>query len=236
MKNRSRRSTAITIPRLERIPILRHGFGDRAWQETDFTKRMEEEGFRPLFLKQIHSDIIHFIDDPPRRTLWGDAMITRLPGLLLVIKTADCLPVLLVDAETRVVAAVHGGWKGLSLKVLEKTVEGMRDHYSVDPGSLLVASGPCIGGGCYEVGTDVRDLYEAEGFPASLFSSIPDRPGKSFLDLRAAARLQLLENGVLEGNIFAVDICTHCDPAFPSYRRDKDDCGRMLSFIGITPP
>jgi YfiH family protein len=226
----------ITIPRLERIPFLRHGFGDRAWRETEFKRSMAGEGFHPLFLKQIHSDIVHFIDELPRQRLRGDALITRLDGVLLVIKTADCLPVLLVEEKKRVIAAVHCGWKGTRLKVLEKVLRGMRERYSADPHSVLAVFGPCIGSGCYEVGQDVRDLYDADGFPASLFRPIPDRAGKNLFDLAAAARLQLQELGVKEDNIFAVDICTHCDPAYPSYRRDKDDCGRMLSFIGLTPP
>ncbi|MFZ2054610.1 MAG: peptidoglycan editing factor PgeF [Candidatus Aminicenantales bacterium] len=236
MKDQAPSSSIITIPQLERIPFLRHGFGNRSWRETDFKRSGEWEGFRPLFLKQVHSDVVHFIDEIPRQRLRGDALVTRLPGILLVIKTADCLPVLLVDEWARVIAAVHGGWKGTRLQVLEKAVRGILERYGVDPGSLLAAFGPCIGGGCYEVGEDVRDLYAGGGFPGSLFTPISNHPEKYLFDLRAAARLQLLGLGIREENIFAVDICTHCDPTYPSYRRDRDDCGRMLSFIGLSPP
>ncbi len=229
-------ASVITIPRLEHIPFLRHGFGNRNWQERDFKKSGEWGGFHPLLLKQVHSDIVHFIDEVPQRTLRGDALVTRLPGLLLAVKTADCLPVLLVEEKTRVIAAVHCGWKGTLKKVLEKTVRGMRERYSVNPRSLLAAFGPCISAGCYEVGEDVWSLYARGGFPASLFSPIPGRPGKYLFDLPAAARLQLLSLGIRKENVFTVGICTHCDPAFPSYRRDKDVCGRALSFIGIVPP
>lgn len=236
MKDLDLSSSVVTVPRLERIPFLRHGFGNRNRQEKDFKRGGEWAGFRPLFLKQVHSDIVHFIDEMPRQRLRGDALVTRLPGLLLVIKTADCLPVLLVDEKTRVIAAVHGGWKGTRLRVLEKAVRGMLERYSADPGSLLAALGPCIGGGCYEVGDDVRGFYAGGGFSESLFSPIPNRPGKYLFDLRAAARLQLLGLGLREEKILTVGICTHCDLAYPSYRRDKEDCGRMLSFIGLTLP
>jgi YfiH family protein len=236
MKDQASRPPVVTVPRFERIPFLRHGFGNRSRQAKDFKRSGDWKGFLPVFLKQVHSDIVHFIDDMPRQRLRGDALVTRLPGLLLIIKTADCLPVLLVDEKTRVIAAVHCGWKGTRLKVLEKAVRGMLERYGVDPSFLLAAFGPSIGGGCYEVGENVRNLYAGGGFPGSLFTSIPNRPEKYLFDLRAAARLQLLSLGIKEESIFSVGICTHCDPAYPSYRRDKDECGRMLSFIGLAPP
>jgi YfiH family protein len=235
MKNLALRSPVITIPRFERIPYLRHGFGNRNWQEKDFKRSGEWGGFRSFTLKQVHSDIVHFIDEIPRVRMRGDALVTRLRGLLLVIKSADCLPVLLVDERTRVIAGVHAGREGVRLGILEKTVGGMVRRYPIDPGSLLAAFGPCIGGGCYEVGEDVRDLYAGGGFSGSLFKRISARPGQYLFDLRAAARFQLLGLGIREENIFSVDICTHCDPVYPSYRRDKDGCGRMLSFIGMIP-
>lgn len=235
MKNQSGYPSVLTLPRLEQIPFLQHGFGNIVWKAQDFERSGQWAGFRPLFLKQVHSDVVHFIDEIPRRRLRGDALVTRLPGLLLVIKTADCLPVLLLDEEKYVIAAVHCGWKGTRLRVLEKVVRGMQDRYSVHPGSILAALGPCIGGGCYEVGEDVRGLYAGSGFTGSLFHPVPGRPGKYLFDLAAAARLQLASLGVRGENIFMVGICTHCDPAYPSYRRDKDECGRMLSFIGLTP-
>lgn len=235
MKNRTPRSTVITIPKFDRIPFLRHGFGNSHWRERGFNKSGDWAGFQPIFLKQVHSDTVHFIEETPRQALRGDALVTRLPGLLLVIKTADCLPVLLVDEITRVVAAAHCGWRGTRLRVLEKTVRGILERYPLNPASLLAALGPCIGAACYEVGNDVRSLYAESGFPASLFKSVAGRPDKFLFDLRAAARSQLRKLGLLERNIFSVDICTHCDPAYPSYRRDRKGCGRMLSFIGIIP-
>jgi YfiH family protein len=235
MKDRVASPSVITIPRFDSIPFLRHGFGNRSWQVNDFKKSGKWDGFHPLFLKQVHSDTVHFIDGMPRQSLSGDALVTRLPGLLLVIKSADCLPVLLVDERTHVIAGVHAGREGVRLGVLEKTVGGMVRRYRIDPGSLLAAFGPCIGVGCYEVGEDVRGLYAAGGFSGSLFKRISARPGQYLFDLRAAARFRLLDLGIREENIFSIDICTHCDPAYPSYRRDKDDCGRMLSFIGMIP-
>ncbi len=97
-----------------------------------------------------------------------------LPGLLLIIKTADCLPVLLVDESRRVIAAVHCGWSGTLQLVLEKVVLGMMERYGCRNADLLAGFGPCIGGDCYEVGEDVRRGFAGAGFPAELFE--PSKP------------------------------------------------------------
>jgi YfiH family protein len=234
MKNQARDSSVIKIPQLKRLPFLRHGFGDFTWGEKDLRELADRLGFKPIFLNQVHSDVVHFIDEVPQRRLRGDAAVTRLPGLLLVIKTADCLPVVLVEEKRRVIAAVHCGWKGTSQGVLKKVVLGMKERYGADPAAILAAFGPCIREGCYEVGRDVRRAFAVSGFPASLFRPITGRSDKYYFDLRSANRLQLLKLGVKAKNIFSIDICTHCDPKYPSYRRDKDECGRMLTFIGLT--
>lgn len=224
----------ITIPRFDRIPFLQHGFGDAGWKARDFKRREGWKDFRRLSLNQVHSDIVHFVRRAPRAGLRGDAAVTGLPGIFLIIKTADCLPVLLVDESKRVIAAVHCGWKGTLGGLLGKVVQGMKDQYAADPASILAAFGPCISGRCYEVARDVQRNYAAAGFPHSLFRPVPGRPEKYHFDLAGANRFQLLRQGVKEKNIYTVNICTHCDARYPSYRRDKDATGRMLSFIGMT--
>jgi hypothetical protein len=226
----------ITSPRLAEIPFLVHGFGDSALSVSSLQRLLSRSSLRPVALRQVHSDTVHFVDRVPRQSHRGDALVSRTPGLLLVIKTADCLPVLLVDEGRRAVAAVHCGWRGTVHGVLEKTVKGMQARYGCDPGRLLAVFGPCIGAGCYEVGDDVRERFLRAGFPARLFRPVPGRPGKHLFDLAAANRLQLLEAGLDKRNIFAMGICTHCDPLYPSYRRDAHRSGRMLSFIGLLPP
>jgi hypothetical protein len=112
----------------------------------------------------------------------------------------------------------------------------MEDRYGADPAALLAAFGPCISGACYEVGEDVRIAFKKSGLPGSLFSPIAGRAGRYLFDLRSANRRQLLKLGLKAGHIFSVDACTHCEARYPSYRRDRDACGRMLSFIGLTLP
>ena len=224
----------LMIPRFERIPFVRHGFGDSSWTDRDLRRFAAGQRLTPVFLDQVHSDTVRFIDEAPRRRLRGDAAVTERPGHLLVVRTADCLPVLLVEPKKRVIAAVHCGWKGTAKRILEKVVGGMEERYGADPAAILAAFGPCIGPSCYEVGEDVRSAFLKSGFPESLFRPAAGRAGRYLFDLRSANRLQLLGQGVKAGHIFSADICTHCDARYPSFRRDKDACGRMLSFIGLT--
>jgi len=223
----------LTAPRFAEIPWLVHGFGSKLWTLRDFKKGPEWQGFSVVWLKQIHSDVIHFIERPAERRLEGDALATDTAGLFLVIKTADCLPVFLADEAKRVIAAVHCGWRGTRLRILERVVLGLRERYGCRPGSLLAASGPCIGSSCYEVGEDVREAFAEAELPLTVFRRVPGKSGKYFLNLGEANRLQLLRAGLRASNLFDVAGCTHCDPNFHSFRRDKNDAGRLYNFIGI---
>lgn len=223
-----------TVPRLEQIPYLVHGFGTGKRKESDIKDKLKGKDFRHLFLNQIHSNIIHFIDKIPSKKLNGDALITGLSRLLLVVKTADCLPVLIVEESRKIIAAVHCGWRGTQKRVIQQALKGMEDHYSCQLSSLLVALGPSIGAECYEVGRDVRKGFEDAGLPLEVFRPHPAKEDKYFLDLREANLLQLLSLGVKRENIFNIDLCTHCQNLFPSFRRDGKKAGRMLSFIGMS--
>ncbi len=222
-----------TIPRFEQIPYLIHGFGSREWTENEFKMRPEWKGFQLLYLNQIHSNLIHFIDKPIQEKLKGDAIVTNLPLLLIIIKTADCLPVLIVDEKQQVIAAVHCGWRGTSKGVIRKVIQGMRERYGCLTSSLLVAMGPCIKRECYEVGDKVVRSFEKQGLSTKFFSRHPHNPDKFLFDLREANLAQMEELGVERGNIFMIDVCTHCCPDLDSYRRDKDKAGRLLSFVGM---
>ncbi len=230
----ARRGDFLTIPRLEQIPYLVHGFGTKKWKDSDFGKRPEWAGFRLLFLNQIHSSIIRFIDRLPEKRSRGDAMITDIPEILLVIKTADCLPVLVVDEARKIIAAVHCGWKGTSKRMIQKAIHVMAGHYKCRPSSLLVALGPCIGSECYEVGEDVIQSFKRGGLSSDFFRAHPTQKKKYFFDLKGENISQMMSLGIEKKNIYCADGCTLCDESFPSYRRDRDKAGRMLSFIGMS--
>jgi len=233
----------LIVPKLDPVPGLVHGFGDARWSETDFLAFAEGRGMRPVIMRQLHSDIVRRLDAAPDAKLEGDALMTGVPGLLLVIRTADCLPVLLVDEVHRAVAAVHCGWRGTEKRILEKAVRAMGEAYGSKPGEMRAALGPCIGAACYEVGPEVREAFLRAGFPPAVFVErghlpaiqVPELKKKFLLDLRAANRWLLAGVGFRKAHVFdAGPACTHCEPRLLSYRRHPADPRRMYNFIGLT--
>jgi len=164
-----------TVPRLAEIAGLVHGFGGAGWSEADFLAFAASRDLHPVIMRQVHSDSVHRLEAAPPEKLEGDGLMTDVPGLLLVIRTADCLPVFLVDAKNRAVAAVHCGWRGTEKRILERAVLAMGRGYGSEPGTMLAALGPCIGSACYEVGPEVRDGFLRAGFPPGVFIEYQER-------------------------------------------------------------
>jgi YfiH family protein len=159
----------------------------------------------------------------------GDAAVAVAPGWLLGIKTADCLPVLLVDPERRLVAAAHAGWRGTAAGVAARAAEALAALGS-RPEALMAALGPGIGPCCYEVGAELREAFGPGG--AAFFR--PGPRGRLHLDVRAANVHQLVEVGLRPEAIHHVDDCTRCRAdLYHSYRRDGRVAGRMISFVGF---
>jgi YfiH family protein len=224
----------LTTPRLAGISWLVHGFGDAGWSEAGFMEFAASRGLRPVIMRQLHSETVHRLDGVPAGKLEGDALMTNIPGLLLVIRTADCLPVFLVDLKNRAVAAVHCGWRGTQKRILERAAQAMQQAYGSDPDDLLAALGPCIGPACYEVGPEVRAPFLRAGFPASILSECPGGRGKYLLDLRAANVWLLGGLGLKKDRILdSGSPCTHCELSLLSYRRDPAETRRMYNFIGL---
>jgi polyphenol oxidase len=208
-------------------------------------------------LRQIHSSIVHRLDDASSDPPTGDGVITGTPGLLLAIKTADCTPVLVVDAKRRVVGAFHAGWRGTAARVVEKGIGEMRRQFGSDPRDLRAAIGPCIRKCCYIVGPEVeakfesqfsyaRELFHEEFNSNSLHVRYPllflnqrapghgDPASETNLDLVEANRRQLQDAGIADEQIEIVEGCTACDTArFFSHRAEFGKTGRMMAAIGI---
>ena len=155
-----------------------------------------------------------------------DAVMTSASNALLSIRTADCLPIFLVDVKRKVVSAIHAGRQGTGLRIAQKALRKMKEAFSSSPEDLRIAMGPSIGPCCYEIDERVF-LPEWEPF------STPSGEGRWRVDIAGANIAQLKEEGIREEQIFRVDLCTHCHPdLFFSYRREGQT-GRQLSFIGI---
>ncbi len=273
----------------KKIPWLVHGFSTRPGGLTDcygepslnlgFTKedtREHVEENRRRFLlelggasqgqpwplitnRQIHSDIIHVVRAGDHGQLAGDGLITNTAGAVIAVLTADCLPVLLVDKKSKVVGALHAGWRGTVQRIAEKGVGAMRHEYGSQPEDIHAAIGPGIQSCCYGVGEEVKSKFESQfAYAGDLFHEVqtPDpvrekypllflnarAPGhgdlcvKLHLDLSEANRRQLLAVGVPEEQIAVLGLCTACDTRrFFSHRAEKGRTGRMLAAIGIAP-
>ena len=216
--------------------------------------------FWPLAqVKQIHSAVVYRVDSAPSEPSTGDGMLTDTPGLLLSIKTADCVPVLIADAKRRVVGAFHAGWRGTVARIVEKGVGEMRRQFGSVPRDLHAAIGPCIRRCCYQVGSEVKAEFESQfSYADELFEEVFDSnavhtrypllfltaraPGHSdlgpqlHLDLVEANKRQLLDAGLREEHISVVDGCTSCDTTrFFSHRAESGKTGRMMAVIGIRP-
>jgi YfiH family protein len=227
-----KRGPFFSVYRFEKINSLVHGFGSIQLVETAFSKGKEWKDFKTVSLRQTHSNIVHRISTAPAEKLTGDALLTDCAGIFLVIKTADCLPVLLVDESKRAVGAVHCGWKGTALGVVKKTIQVMKDAYGSDPCALLAALGPSISEENYEVGEDVLGAFQAEEQSLHSFRPSPTEKDKYYLDIREANLNQLLEMGINKENVFSVGLNTFCEKTLLSYRASPRTSERLLNFIG----
>lgn len=192
----------------------------------------DEAGLR--LLDQVHGDRVveALMGDP--RPQEADAQMSGDPRLVLVVGTADCVPVLVHDPLTGAAGAAHCGWRGTVRGLAGKLVLAMADRFGTLPQDVRVAIGPCICADCYEVGPEVLEEFSAAGFPRHVWSA--DDRGRR-LDLVAANRHSLQEVGVGPENVHSLSKCTMCDPQrFFSYRRDGAGRGLHWSAVRATGP
>jgi purine-nucleoside/S-methyl-5'-thioadenosine phosphorylase / adenosine deaminase len=280
-------SRALHAPALRKPPWLVHGFSTRlggfttayggktlnlGFTRDDARENVEKNRSKLLlslgasekrkawplvFLRQIHSDIIHVVRSTQAEPLTGDGLITNVPGIALAVMTADCFPILLADKKNKVVGTFHAGWRGTVQRIAEKGLGIMRREFGTEPEDVFAAIGPGIQQCCYEVGQELKDQFESQfAYGAGLFCEVKDydavhekypllfmnmrAPGhgdqciKLHLNLREANRRQLLEAGVPQNQISALEQCTSCDTRqFYSHRAEKGRTGRMMALIGI---
>lgn len=156
-----------------------------------------------------------------------DGLITNLPDIPLVIFTADCVPILLLDKRQRAIGAIHAGWRGTVRQIAAEAVQLMHRSYGSKPDDILAAIGPSIGPCCFEADWDT-----AQQFHSAL--AVEQSNGKFLINLWEANRLQLMECGVLPEHIFTAEECTKCNPdIYYSYRAQKERTGRMAAVISL---
>lgn len=202
---------------------------------------------------QVHGASVHVlrrgrVSHPTENDTKADAMITGDPSRVLVVRVADCAPILLASSDGRVVAAVHAGWRGVVSGVL---LNAVRILHSRGADTITAAIGPCIGAAAFEVGPEVLDEFD-RAFGSAHVRDVPrgwcvgdtleSRPGvvawrrddgKAHADLRAALELQLRDVGVDPARIEQVGGCTATDAqSYFSHRREHGMTGRSIGIIG----
>ena len=189
-------------------------------------------------ISQIHSNSVLVINKPSiiSSTIQADALITKLPNIILGILTADCVPVLLYDHEDKIIAAVHIGWRGAKNKIIINTLEKMRSIGS-NLSNIIAGIGPCIGYNSYEVGEDLLDQFVSENNKSIRYFKKFNK-NKYLFNLSGFIASQLLAMKINKNNI---SISKHDtfkeDNEFFSHRRslqnNEFNCGRMISTISI---
>lgn len=194
-----------------------------------------------VFSAQVHGDTVRRVTSAD----WGqgldrpteyeaDGLVTDIPGTTLVVFGADCLTVLLYDPVRRVIGAVHAGWRGTALGIVERAVETMAAKYGCERKHILAAIGPGISRCCFETGAEVPEAISASlGDEAIQF--IDDLGnGRSKLDLKGINALRLMSSGVMVTNIDISPDCTMCRPdKYWSHRYTKGERGSQAALISL---
>jgi YfiH family protein len=186
--------------------------------------------------RQVHGNRVAVVDtkDVGRVVPETDALVTAVPGVFLLLRFADCLPILLYDPEKQIVGIGHAGWRGTGAAVGQQMVRVMVESLGSDPAQLMASLGPAIGPCCYRVGKEVVE---------AVAPTLQDRQrairhlgdGAFSLDLWEANRQHLLSRGVR--SIETSHICTACRSGeFFSHRADAGTTGRFAAILGMRKP
>ncbi|MDR1488321.1 MAG: peptidoglycan editing factor PgeF [Holosporales bacterium] len=231
---------------LSNIPLIKHGFFGKEGGESvsqfeslnvglgrgdddkivmkNRAKISEYFGILPenmVIPKQIHSNFVEIVDNPLLH-IECDSVITNTPNLLIGVTTADCVPILLCDVKQRYIAAIHSGWRGALLGVVENTLANLK-KLGCRGDNIVAAIGPCIHQESFEVGSDVIDMVDKKYIDT-----------RQHFDLLGYVRDKLIESGVLNSNISKIDIDTFKNNEYFSYRRANcRGCGVQFSGIMI---
>lgn len=184
-----------------------------------------------IYLKQIHSDKIlnYTCNDENIKDEEGDAIITNEKNIIIGVFTADCVPIILIDEEKEVMAAIHSGWRGTFESITLKTIEKMKSEFNTNEMNIKAYIGPHIRKCCYEISEELKSNFIEKKKTISkeeLFDG-------NNLNLESCIVDDLKKAGVKEYNINSLNLCTHCndDIKLHSYRKSQGSYGRMFSFI-----
>jgi polyphenol oxidase len=253
----------LTSPLLEALPGVRHAFFTRQGGVSDgvfeslnvglgsgddplcvaenrarAARALGQDGAALLTCYQIHSAMTVTVDAPfDHERPWADAIVTRTPGLICGALAADCAPVLIADAEARIVAAVHAGWRGALAGVVGSAIDAMV-WLGADPARMSAAVGPCIGPASYEVGLEFLEAFAGADPGNEGFFAVGAQPKKRLFDLPSYVLSRLAAAGVTRAEWIGRDTLAEEDWFFSNRRavhRGESDYGRLLSAIRLDP-
>ncbi len=215
-----------------------HGFFTKA-SPSKIVRGENDQSFLKAFslteaivMHQEHSDAIHIIENS-ERPVSGDAIILIQKRVAAIIKTADCLPIIISDLKYPMAAIAHAGWRGTYDAIAKKTIEKMADNYNTNPKDLVCIIGPSIGPCCYEVSKDLVEKFNMN-FTNSTEKFYTIEEDKYKLDLWKVNEHILRECGVKDENIINLNLCTSCNSdKFHSYRKHNKTQERIGTILQI---
>jgi polyphenol oxidase len=199
----------------------------------NFLNALDIELNDTVFCEQVHKDRIVVVDNKLIESragdlnivLQADGLITETPEICLVIRTSDCVPLIMYDPIKHVLGVAHAGWRGTIVEIARRTVEALSNNFQTDPKDLICAIGPSIGPKDYLVRKDVEALFREKGYGAFIKYHSPDQ---WLLDLWGVNKKQLITFGVKERNIEISNISTFTSDLLFSNRK-KDPEGHFIT-------
>ncbi len=192
------------------------------------------DGARVVQLRQVHGDEVRVVTAADDGIVGaGDGMVTTTAGIALCVLSADCVPILMADSASRVVGAIHAGWRGVMADIAAAGVRAMVAA-GVAANRLRAAMGPAIGGCCFEVDAELAERFSCR-FPGAASHVRKGKPGKGFVDLKAVVRDRLIAAGLAPEAVTSVGPCTRCASGEFFSRRAAPDgrIGLQLSYIAL---
>ena len=200
---------------------------------------LDYEGFTKIEY-QAHSDLVETAQEKNEYFNNIDGLFTNKKGISLSLRFADCTPILFYDPIKNVIGNIHSGWKGTVQKIGQKGLIKMIKEYGCNVKNIICCIGPSIGACHFEVGEDVKEIFENTFSYLGDLSNIikkgelKEEGQKYFIDTNIINRMLLEEIGVPSQNVIESNICTVCNKEYMhSYRADKENSGRNTAIIGL---
>jgi YfiH family protein len=230
----------LSFPPLQDFKFVSHGFTIKNKEKalsTQVTKNDLKRHLRKIssgkeqviIPQQIHGNGCVTIKktDKLKKKYRGDAILTNRRDIFLTISVADCIPIFLIEPKRKVIGLIHAGWRGTLLGIAKQAIRKAKKEFGCKPKDFTLLFGPAIQKCCYEISNGIAILFDED-----CLTRIPGKQPK--LDLIFANLKQFLNCGVKREKIFVAKDCTCCNKEmFHSFRRDKDEAGRMIAFLGI---